>query len=420
MSRITSGAKVVAIAAWLLSVPLTASDSENDCALGSCSDESAVSLLQTSIDWSQKPLEKQTHDTDTSFASAETLAASDKFAAVCFIGQFRNLNETKEKLWSHLLTPITAGGVWVDVFIAGSPGGPFGIADFEPPTHNRRVKLRDSRWRPEPSPEEFDHEIIKSAPKEAVEHYRHSPGEWIGPGFGQAGNTLKILNHELECSDMIQQRESGGNVVYTWVMRTRPDILWLIPHFPFSLFSTDKIWHWDSEMWNGLNSRHMVGGRDFMVNQFLRRYELIRDGDPVIYRMNCSVVECAKEPLLDPNSWKNPTKGQYLIGETFDRYVAEKYATPVGTMPTLGYLVDCPSWSPCWRKYLKDLRGENAPKKVRDNLYSDEKFAAKSYAQNWDPLRSCWTHNMYGNIAMSKKAPMRKALREAMGGDSRC
>lgn len=361
-----------------------------------CSDQCASSLLQTALtvpklevshDSGDNHKEKGTKATSSrsgtsSVTDSEPLVRGDR-CAVCFIGELRGLNETIDSLRRNLLGPIASTGVTVDVFVAAARKGPFGIVDFglasteklnvsnSGPEWLPRVAIRDFRWQPEPSVEVLQDMITSVVPKKALEHYK-IPGAWMGPIFGQPGNDIRIYRHEAECVEMLQQREQAFNMRYKWVMRTRTDFLWLVPHPPLSLINTGMLWTFDTEAYGGVNTRHAVGGRDEMVAGTLSKMKMLQSGDPLVYKMH-SDGKSAEIPQGD---------------EFFSKITLESLSIQVGLIPTPAYLVETPSWSTSSWRNAAGLK-----------TYDAEVKAATSNSAQWK-LGSCWVQIAHDKLCL--------------------
>jgi len=335
------------------------------CASGECGDDNQ--LLQIHVEAPRR---------------APAGPAPGQSCAICFIGQLRNLDQTRESISRNFLAPIAATGVGVDVFVASSTGGPFSVSDFELPSG---VAIRDFRWQPEPSVLALEALVSGAAtPKAAIEHYKLTPGYWLGPAFGQPGNGIRIYRHEAECVEMFQHWELTHSMRYTWVVRTRPDFLWAVPHPPMALFSTDRMWTMDTEGYSGMNERHVVGGRDLMIKGLLSKLKLLASGDPIVYKMNLTEI------LGD---W--PYSPSYMCDELFAKKVVDDQGIHLASFPTIASLVECPSWSNCWRAFANKTTDFNF------TVYPQEQQAAAAYAARWQRPNACWLQSSRDVINIS-------------------
>jgi len=339
----------------------------DECADGDCGDHNQ--LLQIQLDTPRH---------------APVGPAPGQSCAVCFIGQLRNLNQTRDSISRNFLAPIAAAGVGVDVFVASSMGGPFLVSDLELPNG---VAIRDFSWQQEPSVPALEALISGAAtPRAAVEHYKSTPGYWLGPAFGQPGNMLRVYRHEAKCVEMFQEWEFAHNMRYTWVVRTRPDFLWSVPHPPLSLFSTDMLWTMDTESYAGMNGRHVVGGRGLMIKGMLSKLKLLASGDPVVYKMNLSEF-----PSDTPSSGTSSHMGD----ELFAKKVVDDQGIHLARFPTIASLVECPSWSNCWRALISQSAHVNF------TVYPLEQQAAAANAARWQSPKACWQQSSRDVINIS-------------------
>jgi len=322
--------------------------------------------------------------------------------AVCFIGELRNLNETADSIRRNFLEAIALKGVLVDVFVAAALRGPFQIDDFGLKNVSNdldlahRIVLRDYRFQLEPSVEEFESLLMK-APEQAMKHYNQTPGNWLGPAFGRLGNALRWYRHEAECLEMMESSEKTNNMRYKWIIRTRPDFLWLAPHPPLSLMSLDMVWTPDTE--NGLgnvNGRHVVGSRDALINGVLRKWEYVMTGHPIVYKVHGTCH------LDDNNADLDPRCG-IVWDEKLSKILFEALSIPVGQFWSVAHLVKCPSWSNfCWRsKVVKAGQGPH------NNVYPKEAKSAKANAALWEhglmaQGKSCWVHLVHNALGISQ------------------
>lgn len=318
--------------------------------------------------------------------------------AVCFVGELRNLNETADSIRRNFLEAIAAKGVLVDVFVAAARRGPFSIVDFGLANVSNglahRIVLRDFRFKPEPSVEAFE-DLIMKAPEQAMKHYNQTPGNWLGPVFGRKGNGLRIYRHEADCLEMIESSEMTKSMRYKWIIRSRPDFLWLAPHPPLSLMSPDMVWTPDTE--NGLgnvNPRHVVGSRDALIKAVLRKWEYIMTGHPLVYKVRTTCRFDDKKAGFDPrcgNVWD----------EKYSRMILEALSIPVGKFASVAHLVKCPLWSNyCWR--TKVLHAGNGP---YNSVYPKETQKAKHNAALWKYRpkvsgKSCWVHLVHNALGI--------------------
>jgi len=366
-----------------------------ECASEDCSDQSA--LLQQPQVGLERGKGKQGNAIQYS-SSSSTDSVSAKVGnrcAVCFTGELRGLNQTSDSLRRYLLEPIASTGVFVDVFVAAARKGPFGITDFgiesgdksdasnSDPELLPRVAIQDFRWKSELSPKALQDIITVSAPKEALAHYTKMPGVWLGPAFGQPGNGLRIYHHEAECVEMIQQWEQAHEMKYKWVISTRTDFMWLAPHPPLSLISTNMVWTFDTEAFGGVNDRHVVGGRDVMVSGVLSKMKMLASGDPVVFKMHNG----------------SSTSGWEQGDELFSKIVLDSQNIHVGLMPTLAFLLECPSWSTFgWRPYM-----QSASEVPLSSKYASEVNGAKQSAAQWEITNSYWAQISRGKLGIQHK-----------------
>jgi hypothetical protein len=85
------------------------------------------------------------------------------------------------------------------------------------------------------------------------------PDSWIGgikdpvhswPGFGHMFLIFReFLSRSIEAAGVIDQ--------YDWLILTRSDMMYPIPHPRLDLFSPDHVWVPDAERYNGFTDRHM-------------------------------------------------------------------------------------------------------------------------------------------------------------------
>merc|ERR1719217_1662433 len=106
---------------------------------------------------------------------------------------------------------------------------------------------------------------------------------------------------------MMRQTEANLHFRYQWVMKSRPDFMWITPHPPLSVMDPDMFWSFDTERYLFMNDRHVVGGRDQMFKAFFNKLNIILTGDPVIYN-----------PAI-----ANGTSYGFLGDEAFSKLVAD-------------------------------------------------------------------------------------------------
>lgn len=320
--------------------------------------------------------------------------------AVCFIGELRNLNETADSIRRNFLEAIALKGVLVDVFVAAARRGPFKIVDFGFANVSNglahRIVLRDFRFKLEPSVEAFE-DLIMKAPVQAIKHYNQTPGNWLGPVFGRIGNGLRFYRHEAECLEMMESSEKTNDMRYKWIIRSRPDFLWLAPHPPLSLMSLDMVWTPDTESGLGnVNPRHMVGSRDALVNGVLRKWEYIMTGHPLVYKVRTTCRLDDNKADLDPRCGT-------VWDEKLSRIILDALSIPVGQFWSVAHLVKCPTWSNhCWRS--KVLHTGDGP---YNSTYPIETQKAKHNAALWKhrqkvPGKSCWVHLVHNALGISQ------------------
>lgn len=122
---------------------------------------------------------------------------------------------------------------------------------------------------------------------------------------------------------MIREEEMSKAQRYDRVIRTRPDLKWLIPHPPLSLFTTDRVWLLNGQHFGGVNNRHVIGSRD-SVFKLLDRQRLIFEGDPIIFKMN---------------NWEVHQNDEYYM-----KVIGDEHQIKWGEMQYPGYLVSNPAW----------------------------------------------------------------------------
>lgn len=311
----------------------------------------------------------------TGLEAGVTVPKPENRCAVCLSGELRNLNETSEALNVNLFEALASEGAKVDVFVAGPPHGPFGIADFALPDRastngeSHRVAIRNVSFKEEPSVAAYS-EMLAGAPKEATELYKTGKFH-LGPVDGD-NNVLRIYHHDGECLQMMQQSEKDHHIRYEWVVRSRPDFMWLTPHPPLSALKADMLWTFDTEHYLFMNDRHVAGGHDVMFDAFLNRMNILKTGDPVIYK----------------DAVNNGSIYGGLGDEGFSQLVADAKNIHVAQMPTLAFLGLCPSWSLHCTRY-------------DHSLYGNEVKYAKSYQALWTMPNSCWAQTSYDRINIS-------------------
>eukprot|EP00930_Biecheleria_cincta_P045540 TRINITY_DN31385_c0_g1_i1.p1 TRINITY_DN31385_c0_g1~~TRINITY_DN31385_c0_g1_i1.p1 ORF type:complete len:353 (+),score=39.21 TRINITY_DN31385_c0_g1_i1:3-1061(+) len=256
------------------------------------------------------------------------VGASDG-CAVCFVGQLRKFSETAEGLRDKLLTSLAADGVRVDAFAAAEEGGPYSIGAFA----EHGIKLRKYTWRKHQADAEIEQDFrSKIADKPgALGFYQTLKGSWMSPMFGNFGNAMRFYGLERDCVDMIKEAEREDQKQYTYVVRTRPDLLWTVPHPALSLHSLNRLWVLEGESWLGINGRHMVGDRS-MVLTLYDRLRVLEAFDPVVRGMTSK----------SPND------------EGFLEAIAEKHGALLGKIEGFGYLPENPAWATtAWRLKIK-------------------------------------------------------------------
>eukprot|EP01004_Peranema_trichophorum_P003725 NODE_2698_length_1514_cov_40.649892_g2324_i0.p1 GENE.NODE_2698_length_1514_cov_40.649892_g2324_i0~~NODE_2698_length_1514_cov_40.649892_g2324_i0.p1 ORF type:complete len:347 (+),score=16.93 NODE_2698_length_1514_cov_40.649892_g2324_i0:40-1080(+) len=98
---------------------------------------------------------------------------------------------------------------------------------------------------------------------------------WIKP------NNLYQYYDLEQCYDGIIKHENQRNVKYKWIIRTRPDIFWVIEHPVISIFESkwnSSIWVPEGSEFNGINDRHAVVPRN-IAESYFRRWSYLRNGD---------------------------------------------------------------------------------------------------------------------------------------------
>jgi len=380
------------------------------CSAGS---EDSSGLLQTRANLhheegaADQSLKNMTKSKDDNINKGHTDATDA--CAVCFIGELRSLNETAESIRLNFLERIAAEDVSVHVFVSAPRRGPFEVADFGLSSDvAHRVVLRDFVFEPEPAVKDFE-ELLMKVPAQSLEHYKQTPGSFLGPAWGRAGNSLRFYRHESKCLEMIERAEQADSMRYKWVIRTRPDFMWLGPHPPLSLMSLDYLWTPNTE--SGLrqvNPRHMVGSRAALVEAVLRRYEYIMTGNPLMHRVHAACRIDDEKTVVD-KPCRSLVKFTHhhtlhdvpMWDEKFSKTMLDSLAIRVGLFGTVAYVVKCPAWAECWRtKVLK-------PGDVCfDSTYPREEQFANRNGALWKagtvPGKSCWKHIHQKELGISQ------------------
>merc|ERR1711957_316596 len=132
----------------------------------------------------------------------------------------------------------------------------------------------------------------------------------------------------VACKEMIEKQEEARGMRYKWAARSRPDLMWMVPHPPLSLMDTvNQIWVPEGEDYDGINVRHAIGLRDLVVPTLLSRLDFVLNGDPIALNMPYGAND-----------------------ETLNRRILEGKGIKVGRYDTPAHLSPCPQWSlSCWR-----------------------------------------------------------------------
>lgn len=183
--------------------------------------------------------------------------------AVCLIGRLRALSRTLHPLKKKLLAALQEEHL-VDVFVyAPSPTAPEikRLAHlFDLPVLVRAVRFDD---------EEHILESLARSQRSILKSAMRIRGNWLGSAMKEllpgsrdrrSGTGLFQMFAQSQCLDMILARERRRGTAYERVVVTRTDLLWLFPHPPLALLSSEYAWVPDTseDDWGGFYDRHFV------------------------------------------------------------------------------------------------------------------------------------------------------------------
>lgn len=151
-------------------------------------------------------------------------------------------------------------------------------------------------------------------------------------------NKLNVLRQEYalsKCLRLIHSHEAATGQLYSRLVHSRLESIWLAPHPPISLMDSRCLWVPDGEDYGGLNDRHAIMNRS-QAELYMARWDMILDGRVMQNNANLQSGTCCGS--MSDERW--------LLSLT--RY----YRLPVCRFPQLFFLTCCNSqtWANCFRQ----------------------------------------------------------------------
>jgi len=208
-------------------------------------------------------------------APQEQTTATNQPVAVCLIGRLSGLERVAERLAVNLLLPLQA-----DVFayttvasvrsasvrdgqhLLALPGLVEVVVEQEDVTkmlHKAMRKAHGDKWRL------------------ALRLTERVNGYWLGgllqsDGAKRSSTGLLQIYALHRCLGMIERSEQVGGSSYDWIVKSRFDFFWEMPHMPMSQFSKDAIWIPAGMDCFGLNDRHALVPRSSILPKASHAY----------------------------------------------------------------------------------------------------------------------------------------------------
>ena len=180
---------------------------------------------------------------------------------------------------------------------------------------------------------------------------------FLAPVLGRTGSLFE-LQQAQQCWNWLEGHETRRQQEYKWVVSTRLDFWWLVPHPSLTEMThrhtehSSRVWIPTGQDWGGVNDRHAIMGRH-AASKYLQRWSAVHSG--LVVNMSAHT----ERPLAGMNSEKFLDLVLTYSGLSVSRYAASQFLTCCD--PSVGcFNRDCHT---CWLgsrrlqgKYLDELK----------------------------------------------------------------
>eukprot|EP00746_Dinoflagellata_sp_MGD_P142945 gnl/MRDRNA2_/MRDRNA2_75833_c0_seq1.p1 gnl/MRDRNA2_/MRDRNA2_75833_c0~~gnl/MRDRNA2_/MRDRNA2_75833_c0_seq1.p1 ORF type:complete len:393 (+),score=44.27 gnl/MRDRNA2_/MRDRNA2_75833_c0_seq1:95-1273(+) len=197
--------------------------------------------------------------------------------AVCMLGRIRGLAENAGNIISHLLEPLHADlYAYAPTMFLREASGMDVYSLFTMPRlmefMTEEENVTASLW------EAFQDQFGSDATPN-WEKMKLVQGNWIG-GIEEGaarelrrGTGLNQMYAFKRCFETMEAKERAGIEKYEWMVKSRFDFVWEVPHLPLELFSRDAVWIPEVHDWGGVNDRHALIPRGYDTAKLSSTYD---------------------------------------------------------------------------------------------------------------------------------------------------
>jgi hypothetical protein len=265
-------------------------------------------------------------------------------------------------------------------------------------------------WRaPEPDDwsDLYDRKVGGSQWRALLQPGGHLLGGTTDPSAQEIGSGAIVLYFRQFLAESIGR--AGLADVYDWLVVTRSDLFWPLPHPQTRYLSARHLYALDGEGYGGVEDRHLVLPRRFM-NRFLEVPEPIFS-DPEALRLRLDRISLSQDwPVLNPERFLAARLRELGLWRhvRFLPYVPYAVRAPGGATrwaegvfdPERGFYVKYPTElersriaqryvhdAESWRRYLAPLRGARLRRELRA-AYREREIHERPFSLNRARIRS--------------------------------